>query len=277
MKLRRAFTLIELLVVIAIITMLAGMVVPSLYKAKEIAKRAACSANLKSLHNAMYMYAGEYKQYFPVCEPLASDGNCVGANLTVPRNPGENGSGNSRSLFLLVRMRGITTTAPADQPGYVAPQVFLCPGDLNAIKPSWTTTALAANRDFADYRNLSYSYQVQKSRAGAYYPTSALTPGAVAILADRNPMSGTSTDWATYAGGGRAATPTISRYTGNSYNHSRRGQVVLYASASANWTVNPQAGSNGDNIWTPDVAGGPTAANVTDGAPQHEFDSFLWP
>ena len=60
-----AFTLIELLVVIAIIAILAGLLLPAITKAKERGRQAKCIGNVKSIAQAVIMYATDNRLTLP--------------------------------------------------------------------------------------------------------------------------------------------------------------------------------------------------------------------
>jgi prepilin-type N-terminal cleavage/methylation domain-containing protein len=57
LRTRRAFTLIELLVVVAIIAVLVSILLPTLKRAREAAKRSACLAHLKNISSSSLVYA----------------------------------------------------------------------------------------------------------------------------------------------------------------------------------------------------------------------------
>jgi prepilin-type N-terminal cleavage/methylation domain-containing protein len=61
----RAFTLIELLVVVGVIAVLIAMLLPTLAKANEQARRTQCASNLRQCTLGLFMYANENRGRLP--------------------------------------------------------------------------------------------------------------------------------------------------------------------------------------------------------------------
>jgi prepilin-type processing-associated H-X9-DG protein len=69
-----------LLVVIGIITLLIGILLPTLSRARESSRKTACLSNLRSLGQAMFMYANAFKDRLPNGNPPKIWDDYDGAN-----------------------------------------------------------------------------------------------------------------------------------------------------------------------------------------------------
>ena len=129
---RERFTLIELLVVIAIIAILAGMLLPSLSKAKEQAKRTACRNNLKQFGVAYGLYGMDHDDYLPDFSSPETDPKNEAICAWLMRNDMWVGLG---KLYSGVAYGDTYKNAPR---GYITSrEVFACPSDPYKTTYNW--------------------------------------------------------------------------------------------------------------------------------------------
>ncbi len=86
------FTLIELLVVISIVAILISILLPALAKARELANRAVCMANVRGIIQAMIAYSQSNSGVFPCTQASGTNGARFQlASLWYMNNPGGGG------------------------------------------------------------------------------------------------------------------------------------------------------------------------------------------
>jgi prepilin-type N-terminal cleavage/methylation domain-containing protein len=93
---RRGFTLVELLVVVSIIALLVAILLPSLSKARDQAKRLSCMANIRGIAQASLTYAADDRNEKVV--PIGKgDGKYTKAHLAYAGFGGKSGLGASKN------------------------------------------------------------------------------------------------------------------------------------------------------------------------------------
>jgi prepilin-type processing-associated H-X9-DG protein len=264
--------------VLVVIALLIAILLPSLMRARHLAKRAVCAANLRCICQSMHIYANDNEEWFPhhyYREPKVPSANerdvavrwegTMGSNeflkiteQTTPQKSPDR-SHPSRSLFMLV------------VGGNNAPSAFLCPGSrdvedsLRNLEDGREVACMpGVNRfDFRGYDRLSYGYQLPYGKRAK--PRNGMDP-RMALSADKGPyytsggeaLPGSGTvrdarsdvmppeDW-----GEDAIRRELDAWRPyNSRNHNGEGQNVLFADCHVEFVKRPIVGVNYDNIYT---------------------------
>lgn len=63
-KQRRVFSFVELMTVILVVALLVGLLLPAVFRARELSRRSSCAGNMKQIGLALLFYAGEYDSQF---------------------------------------------------------------------------------------------------------------------------------------------------------------------------------------------------------------------
>ncbi len=284
-RLSRAFLSVsDLAWLLVFLLLLILILLPSLGRARQQAKRAVCASNLRGLGQGIHIYANDNRGWFPTHyskathseqEPSERGVRWVGTmgtndflSITVDTSPTKSPTRShpSRSLFKLLIG------------GQTIPGQFLCPSstddedNLRNYGPDARNGIEEACRpgktrfDFRGYSFLSYGYQLPYGRRGR--PRETMDTRAVS-MADKGP-------YCAVGGPGVAGTRTVrdarsdlnapSEWTGldakqlkakerdwrryNSRNHGGEGQNVLHVDGFVNFARRPIVGVHHDNIYT---------------------------
>ncbi|MHC4805077.1 MAG: DUF4190 domain-containing protein, partial [Planctomycetota bacterium] len=239
-------------ITVPVLGMLPLMVLlPAMFRTRQIAFRMVCATNLSGIGKAMLIYSNDYDHELPRAGGRNSMWssripNWRANNRFAAYGLAPDGSGGqatiSSSFYLLVKYVEVT------------PKSFVCKGDhgTTEFKPSDYNAGDRDLRDLWDFgiepsRHCSYSYHMPY---GVYALTSSSEPG-MAVVADRNPwIRSPAAEAKAFPGrfnpdGGRRA----GNY-GNSIAHQEDGQNVLFMDGYVGFEKRSFCGINDDNIYT---------------------------
>lgn len=172
MKRKTAFTLIEVLVVIAIISILMGILLPSLIKAREASRRVKCMSNLRQIGYGFLNYNYEWK-VFPTRPWMGQFYSTWTAEMIHPSYPAYFLSRNPGPItidtYIYNGPQPVPDTAKTNwsRKYFTHFEVLECPSDMRDAHP-----AFGQYGDKSNYQIWGTSY-VYNCRDNFAYPTDA--------------------------------------------------------------------------------------------------------
>ena len=143
------FTLIELLVVIAIISLLVSILLPSLQKAKELARQVVCATNLRSQSLGLAMYAGDEDGKYPL---QFNEVNQIGG-----------GAGTYLGYIYGIDSASVWkwgSYCTLERNEYIDPGILFCPANngYGSVAENWPGPDLTSNSNSGDRYCGNYKY-----------------------------------------------------------------------------------------------------------------------
>jgi type II secretory pathway pseudopilin PulG len=273
----RGFAFKELLVVLIVIGMLVAFVVPMLRAAKQRSLGLQCADHLRQIGQGVLQYMSENRGALPRTRAsLDADAQPTwGTGAASPEPFGESGpaiNDVTAGPFLLIRQE------------LVAPGAFVCPLTTVTVDDFGRDSRGAMGRsNFSDVKaNLGYSFaNVYAQRSGEGRANYRMRgSGDLAYAADRNPgLRNADNDGADDVRRPVEEAPASIMRLGNSNNHAKTGQNILYCDGRVAWFEHPLAGCLDDNIFTRAARPYGAASDLKDplGNPRDAMDSVLLP